>query len=160
MTRSTLWLVAVLLAGCQPLQPVPVDDLPVCEAVDPEPDPATTWLLRRSELCSLEGEVQRARLAELQGHDEATAIERVLLTSCDPARTPGLMREALNALPDNPDRDPALQSLLNMLRDHTRSYRMLEDRNSQLAEQLEATVEGIRQIEADMESLRRNRRNH
>lgn len=148
---------AALLAGCQALEPalLAVPDTP---CVEERRETVSDWLLKRQKLCELEADEQRARLRGPGGGSEGKAIERVLLASCEPERTPGLLREALHELPSDPDRDPALQALLDMIRDHARSYRLLEDRNAQLAVQLEATIEGIRQIESDMENMRRNRR--
>lgn len=145
---------ATLLAGCQTLEPSPAA-VSACPD-DHQPDLASSWLLKREQLCLLEGEEQRSRLREVENSSEQKRIEKILLASCEPEKTPGLLREALNELQGHSD--PAMQALVNMIHDHAHSYRVLEERNAQLAAQLETTIDGLRQIEADMELQRRNRR--
>lgn len=147
---------AALLAGCQTLGSDP--------SVEPEPQPvnedppaeAATWLLKRQQLCRLDTDERRLRLRELTGDSDDHRRDQLLLASCEPERTPGLLREALQAIPEQTE--PSLQALLEMIHDHSRSYRVLEEQNAQLTTQLERTIEGIRRIEADMDHLRRSRR--
>lgn len=151
-------VLAALLTGCQTLELEPLVDETESAVVDMEaPQEVADWLLKRQQWCELEAEERRLRLREPAGDSEEARLDRVLMASCEPERTPGLLREALVAVPEQ--EDPALQALLNMIHDHARSYRVLEEQNAQLAEQLENTIEGIRRIEADMDHLRRNRRN-
>lgn len=149
------FVLAALLTGCQTLELEQVSEAEAA-VVEPQQEVAQ-WLLQRQQWCQLEAEERRLRLREPVGDSEEASLGRVLLASCEPERTPGLLREALQAVPEQ--EDPALQALLNMIRDHARSYRVLEEQNAQLAAQLESTIEGIRRIEADMDHLRRNRRN-
>lgn len=156
MKAFSIFMFAVVLAGCQAFEPgAPVEPVPpVAREATPE-DAAASWLLKRQQLCSLEADERRQRLREAAGDDDARR-DRLLLASCEPERTPGLLREALQGVPEQTD--PALQALLEMIHDHARSYRVLEEQNAQLAAQLESTIEGIRRIEADMDHLRRSRR--
>lgn len=160
MKSIRITLIGLLLAGCQTSsiapegESAPVVVVPVEEAPD-----VADWLARRSELCVLDTEDQRIQLRQPPAETEAGRLEQVLLASCQPEYTPGLLREALSALSPDQYTDQAVQDLLQLLQDHARSYRILEERNAQLAAQLEATIDGIRQIEADMDGLRRNRRN-
>ncbi len=151
----SLLLATTLMGGCESLH-APQPEGPV--AVDLAHAPARDWLLARAELCRQGMPEQRARMMELAvaggGHEER--MERVVLASCHPDHTPGLLREALRDFDDSDasDRDRAL---LGLLRDHARSYRLLEERNAALAAQLEATINGIREIEADLDALRPER---
>lgn len=152
---SALLLVLALLQGCQsgvPGQP------PEPLAPDPKTKPEVEdWLESRHRLCQASATQQRARLDTLARRARETSddekIERVLLASCEPDITPGLLREALNDLPDNGERTLAEQSLVQLIRDLARSYRILEDRNRELAAQLEATINGIRDIETEIDSM-------
>lgn len=149
----TLVLTA-LLAGCQTLPPEPMVEPELITEAQPS---ASYWLLKRQELCRLESDERRLRLREPAGDSNEGRLDKILMATCEPERTPGLLREALQDIPGQDD--PALEALLDMIRDHSRSYGVLERLNAQLSEQLESTIEGIRRIEADMDHLRRNRRN-
>lgn len=153
-----LSLVLALLQGCQsgvfrPGQPMEPP------APLPETKPGVEdWLESRQRLCQTSATERRARLDALASRARDTRedekIERVLLASCQPDITPGLLLEALNDLPDNGERTLAQQSLVQLIRDMARSYRLLEDRNRQLAAQLEATINGIRDIETEIDSIK------
>lgn len=154
---SLAWLsVAVLsLAACHSL---PGDNgAPLVEDLPPPPvaTPARDWLVVRSELCRQSVPEQRARMMELTvaGKTADERMERVLLASCQPEHTPGLLREALAQF-DELSATESERALLSLLRDHARSYRILEEKNTQLAAQLEATINGIRDIETELDALR------
>lgn len=155
---SPVWLAvaALLLVGCHSLSPpdaeiISVDDLLLPPVVTPHRD----WLLVRLEICRQSIPEQRARMMELTV-ETITAeerMERLLLATCHPESTPGLLREALAGF-DSLAATESEQALVNLLRDHARSYRLLEEKNARLAAQLEATINGIRDIETEMDALR------
>ncbi|MFA5495864.1 MAG: hypothetical protein WC247_13910 [Porticoccaceae bacterium] len=166
MRTLAIALAGLLTVGCQQLPPaVPASaEVASDEAADPvAPAPRNDseyWLVTRQLLCALPMVEQRARLMETAleaGSDRDHKLQRVLLASCHPEHTPGLLREALNDLGDDRHWSDGERALVALLRDHARSYRLLEEKNSDLAAQLEATINGIREIEADMNSLTPNR---
>ncbi len=120
------------------------------------PSRAEWLLLKRDNLCERSPEERRALYEELAGsRDDNSAEHRVLLASCRPEQTPGLLREALSALPENEEWTAAERALFRLLEDHARSYRILEDKNRELESQLKTTIEGIREIETDMDKLQK-----
>ncbi|MCK9562954.1 MAG: hypothetical protein M0R02_09585 [Bacteroidales bacterium] len=155
---SLAWLslATLLLAACHSLSPA--DDAPVGDLLPPPTvaTPARDWLVVRMELCRQSVPEQRARMMELTVAAGKTAderMERLLLASCQPEHTPGLLREALAQF-DERSATESERALAALLRDHARSYRILEEKNTQLATQLEATINGIRDIETELDALR------
>lgn len=156
MKALPVFMFAALLAGCQAFDPGPAIEPEPQAAHDEPPEEAAIWLLKRQQLCQLDIDERSRRLREPPENSADHRRDRLLLASCEPERTPGLLREALQMMPEQNDR--TLQALLEMINDYSHSYRVLEDQNAQLATQLESTIEGIRRIEADMDHLRRSRR--
>lgn len=153
---SFLLLLSVLaLVGCQVLPPE--EEVPVVDLLPPPKVMPSTrdWLEVRAVLCRQGVPEQRARMMELAvaGKSFEEQMERLLLASCQPERTPGLLREALAQVDERHASESEL-ALISLLRDHARSYRVLEEKNKQLAEQLEATISGIREIETEVDALR------
>ncbi|HLS99469.1 MAG: hypothetical protein WDA10_08925 [Porticoccaceae bacterium] len=151
-------LAGLLLAGCQSQPSSPVADAAtpaLASALD-----ADHHLLARERLCALPRGEQRLRLMELStpGRDRGERFSRLLLASCNPEATPGLLRQALGALGDGADFSPGERALVALIRDQARSYRVLEERNAELAARLAETIDGIRDIEADMDNLKPERR--
>lgn len=166
MRTLAIVLIGLLTAACQqiPASAPASDEAPSDKAVE-QSSPAPRidseyWLATRQLLCALPIVEQRARLMQAGLDDDADRdhkLQRVLLASCNPEHTPGLLREALNDLGDDRHWSDGERALVALLRDHARSYKVLEEKNSDLAAQLEATVKGIREIETDMNSLTPNR---
>lgn len=161
-TRSIILpaaLAAAFLTGCQlaPRQ-IPAQQTPAVASAAKPLSEVDEWLLARQRLCGLPAVEQRAQLLERAARDASSErkIERVLLASCHPDQTPGLLRQALNGLDANTQWSPGQRALLAMIHDHARSYRILEEKNTELATQLETTINGIRDIETDMDSLQHN----
>ena len=159
MTRMLLSLfVLALLGGCQ-TPPPPQVEQPRQKPVIIKPG-AEQWLENRLALCLLPSDEQRVRLSELAANavhaDRAAKFERVLLATCQPDFTPGLLREALNDIGDIDKWSPAEQALINLVSDLSRSYRILEEKNQKLADQLEATIRGIRAIETELDGIETN----
>lgn len=151
----------LLLSACQTSE---VPRSPPLPEQSPEPRPSgavvtvpsrAEWLLlKRESLCERSPEERRALHDKLVGaRDDSSAERRVLLASCRPEQTPGLLRKALQALPESEDRTVAERALFRLMEDHARSYRILEEKNRKLEAQLKTTIEGIREIETDMDRL-------
>ncbi|KJS04091.1 MAG: hypothetical protein VR73_15490 [Gammaproteobacteria bacterium BRH_c0] len=154
-----LTLASMLLTGCAIFpEPNSAEQPPVVVLAPQPPSEVEQWLLTRQRLCNLPAVEQRAQLLARVSADVSREgkIERVLLASCQPDQTPGLLREALSSLDPKAEWSPGMRALLAMINDHARSYRILEDKNLQLASQLETTIKGIREIETDMNSLQGN----
>lgn len=154
--RSTYFLLFLIptLVGCQ-LPAIDAEPV-IVESVQSQPTAVDDWLLRRQKLCQLPEIERRARL-KLYGDDrsqnEARRMKRLMLTSCAPDQTPGQMFEALAALPDNPSWPPAQKALIEMVRDYAQSYRVLEQQKRDLEQKLEDTINGIQQIEAEIDGM-------
>lgn len=166
-TLSTCFCLAVaslLLTGCQSLledSAIHEEAAPVSISVQPAPESPSAldkWLLTRQRLCTMPSDEQRIQLQALATVRGEQSIERVFLASCNPEQTPGLLREALSNLDPQDDWSSGQYALLAMIQDHARSYRILEEKNTQLAKQLETTINGIREIETDMDNLHNNGR--
>ena len=154
-------LLCVLLAGCQFNPPEPPNDMPEAPIAEAALASRTDhWLEARRELCLLPAQEQRKRLETLAAKaprtDREEKITRLLLATCQPDLTPGLLREALSDLTETGDWSPAEQSLIQLVRDLARSYRILEEKNQQLANQLEAIINGIRVIETELDGIETN----
>lgn len=148
-----------LLAACQH-QPAsnagPPRAMPVSCPAPPEPM-GDRWLARRDALCTLPADEQRAALRRLEQTQAALSrtqqFEQLLLASCRPDMTPGVLREALartSALPDLADSE---RHLIQMINDFDLSQRALEQKNAQLKSNLTKTIDGIRDIEDQTDNL-------
>lgn len=150
-------LLVILLSGCHNLQeqetPPPDIDIPVQEVTAVE-----QWLLQRTELCNLPEIERRAQLTFLSKDpiNEDALMKRLILAGCNPDQTPGLLAQALEAIPQTTEYSPAMAALLEMNRDFVKSYKILESNNQQLNERLKVTIDGIQQIEAEIDGLQSN----
>ena len=162
---------AVVLAACQHYGPRAGGTERAHEpahpiSVDADPD---SWLQVRSDLCGLPEAQQRARYDMLSGDDAAgSRMQRLLLATCVPDRTPGLLRETPAAGGAEALGDAGQQHLVELIRDFSASYQILEARVYKLElqvahkdgelektrQELSATVDGIRQIESEIDGLR------
>jgi len=162
MTRLLLPLgVLVLLGGCQHAPaPQPQTEQPVEEVVTVEPPAAEKWLENRLFLCQLSTAERREQLDQLAANaataDREAKFARLLLATCEPDLTPGLLREALSSVGDTQGWTAAEQALVQLVADLSRSYRILEEKNRQLADQLETTIRGIRAIETELDGMETN----
>lgn len=158
--RGLLPVLCASLAACQHQPPAPNTIQPAAMPVScPAPPDAAgdRWLARREALCSLPADAQRVTLRSLSQSKVALSrtqqFELLLLASCRPNMTPGLLREALvgaSALPDLADSE---RQLVEMIRDFDLGLRALEEQNSQLKSNLTKTIDGIRAIEAETDNL-------
>jgi hypothetical protein len=158
--RDLVPALCLSLAACQhqpPASPTVQPALTPASCPAP-PEPAgDRWLARRESLCSLPMDAQRATLRGLGQSKAALSrtqrFEQLLLASCHPDMTPGLLREALvgtSALPDLADSE---RRLIEMIKDFDIGRRALEQKNEQLKSDLTKTIDGIRDIENETDNL-------
>ncbi len=118
------------------------------------------WLRERHAECQLSTEQRKAklqRLEQIQGERTLSDdLKKLALASCEPELTPGLLREALNAVASTEALAEEQRQLIALMAALDRSSRLLETRNEQLKAELERTINGIRDIEADIDDIHHN----
>lgn len=118
------------------------------------------WLRERSGVCQLPTEERKAKLQHLeQIQGERTLnddLQKLALASCQPELTPGLLRQALNAVAGTAALAEEQRQLIALIAALDRSSRILETRNEQLKAELERTIKGIRDIETDIDGIHQN----
>jgi hypothetical protein len=118
------------------------------------------WLRERSAGCRLSTEERKAKLQRIeQIQGERTLrddLQKLALASCQPELTPGLLREALNAVASAEALAEGQRQLIALIAALDRSSRLLETRNEQLKAELERTIKGIRDIETDIDGIHQN----
>lgn len=116
-------------------------------------------LATRHALCQLPIEEQRSQLKALAEDSERKsgqdALRRLLLASCHPDLTPGILREALSDIYASEGQTESELYLVQIIKDMDQSNRILEEKNRQLRNDLEKTIEGIRDIESDIGNMDR-----
>ncbi len=130
----------------------------------PCPQPAESaveqWLHARHLLCDLSMEEQQARLRRLAQRPGANSVqdhlEKLALASCQPERTPGLLRQALSDIAEARALAQEQRELVALITALDRNVRLLEARNRELKADLERTITGIRDIETDIEGIHQN----
>ncbi len=112
------------------------------------------WLEERDRLCRLSMDQQKLQFRQIEdGKNESireNRMKRMLLSSCQPDRTPGLLRQSLDDVAKIDDLSPDERQLVELVRSFEQSNRILESRNQNLKSDLEETVNGIREIETDI----------
>ena len=155
---SFIFFLLPLLSGCETLLVGP-DNEPDCPRPPATEHPGKSteyWLEKRRELCGLPDIERRARLKFYSDEGEKrqdAQLERLLLASCQPDQTPGLLYEALRDFPPETTETHPQSALIEVIRDFARSYRALETKTRNLEEKLESTIDGIQQIEAEMNGI-------
>lgn len=118
------------------------------------------WLRERHTVCQLSTDERKAKLQRIeQIQGERTLIDdlhKLALASCQPELTPGLLREALNAVTSTEALAEEQRQLIALIAALDRSTRLLETRNEKLKAELERTINGIRDIEADIDDIHQN----
>ncbi|MDQ2075938.1 hypothetical protein [Marinimicrobium sp. ABcell2] len=118
--------------------------------VHPFPDLQSLVAYRRS-ACALTDLEQELLLAELQAEEgDASTMAILMLASCAPDQTPGLLANHLvkaRAIDEGP---PGFQDMVALLGAQLRSYSLVERRLRETEKQLERMITGIREIEAEM----------
>lgn len=110
-------------------------------------------LSSRQRFCGMP-ELERAAqiAARRNSAAENTQFELLLLASCNPALTPGLLRNTLKKLANHADWTLEKQALYNLILDHSRAYDFLENEYRNLQQELDDAIKGIQQIERDMDT--------
>lgn len=163
--QQIIVIVCFMLYGCQ--QGMPISEIRSTEMHEPmehrtessdcRPEAGSDvarWLEERDRLCRLTMDEQKQKFKQIEeGGDKSTKesrMTRMLLSSCSPDMTPGLLRQALNDVSKIDDLSPDERRLIELVRSFEQSNRILESRNQSLKSDLEETVNGIREIEADI----------
>lgn len=151
------------MQGCQSdiFASAPSTNTPIIQnACDNSPSGIEKQLATRHELCQLPIEEQRSQLKALTESSERKSgqnvFQRLLLASCHPDLTPGILREALSDFYATESQTKFEQYLVQIIKDMDQSNRVLEERNRQLKSELEKTIKGIRDIESDIGNMDRN----
>lgn len=156
-------VLALSIQGCQSGFPAPHraagNKHDAFESIKNQPN-IEQLLQKRNKLCLLPVTEQRARFQRLKEDNPTLSklekFERLLLVTCHPDLTPGLLREALGDLmADDSLADDELY-LLQLIRDFVNSNRLLEAENQRLKDELEATIKGIKDIESDIDNINQN----
>lgn len=90
----------------------------------------------------------------LSAYREATSDEALLktlmLATCEPDQTPGLLANSLVEARDLQHPPPGFSAFLDLLAAEAKSYSLLDRRLRETRKRLEDMIEGIRTIEAEM----------
>lgn len=105
----------------------------------------------RRDLCALSGQDQDLVLRESQaeGSDRANLIT-LMLASCAPDQTPGLLANYLAKANDMEYGPAGLEHLVALMTAQLRSYALVERRLRDTENRLERMITGLREIEAEM----------
>lgn len=118
------------------------------------------WLYNRHKLCQLPVEVQKSKSKQLRTSEAADVMANILeqlsLASCQPELTPGLLSQALNDISKATTLSANERYLVELINSFYHSNRILEVKNLQLKAELERTIKGIRDIEADIGNIKPN----
>lgn len=129
--------------------PVETSRAPVVSG-DPFPNLESLVVYRRN-ACSLPEVDRDDLLREYQANETRTGIMATLmLASCTPDKTPGLLANSLTAARELSKAPPGFEALLDLLSAQLRSYSLVEDRLRQTETRLERMISGIRKIESEM----------
>lgn len=137
------------------------------DATAPEEDylPVADWLVQRQGICkqdweSIQTQLQRYQQSLTETHsppDQNTEVAQayaqlkaLMLATCRPARTPGLLNELLSSV-TRYDWPPEYSALFSLLEDEYSAYALLEEKYRQLEERHQKTIDGIGHIEQSLE---------
>ena len=110
-------------------------------------------LLKRDEYCVLSKTEQTNRMEALSRQDSTDAnIELLMLASCKPHMTPGIMRNALVRLKKREELPKEFQSFFAIMMAQLNASEQLARQQQALIDQLNTTVEELTKIEKDIES--------
>ncbi|MFZ5654191.1 MAG: hypothetical protein ACOY42_07325 [Pseudomonadota bacterium] len=158
-------VLCLAIQGCQQGSPLPdtrsnanhaqVQTRPAREDCTTTAPPGVEhWLAERERLCRLSPDAQKSEFKRLDGNGDAATrharMAKMILASCQPALTPGLLRQSLGEASRIADLSAAERRLIDLIRAFDESNRILETRNQHLKSELEKTVDGIREIETDI----------
>lgn len=108
-------------------------------------------LVYRERACQLAEDSREQLLRGYQELETPTAVMATLmLASCAPDKTPGLLANSLVAARELDNATPGFKGLLNLLEAQLRSYSLIETELKKTRGRLEEMINGLRQIEAEM----------
>ncbi|MCW8196562.1 hypothetical protein F6455_17345 [Proteobacteria bacterium 005FR1] len=126
--------------------------------------PVADWLVQRRSACdqsweSIETQLNRHEQALKQEQPQTdhevshayTQLKALMLATCNPARTPGVLRILLDQIGDY-DWPPEHMALFDLLESEYSAYALLEDRYEDLQERHKKTIDGIGNIERSLDS--------
>jgi len=121
---------------------------------------AAQWLSERSRLCQLSIDDRKSKFNQLdeigsKGIKEGT-MTRLILASCRPDLTPGLLRQALADAEKISDFSTSEKDFIALIKAFDDSNRILDEKNQELNAELERTIRGIRDIETDLKDIDHN----
>lgn len=130
--------------------------------------PVADWLVQRRGACQQDREAIRAQLERYRQSfgntaptDEEAQVVRaysqlkaLMLASCSPARTPGLLNSFLREMESYEHWPPEYTALFDLLRSEYEAYSLLEDKYRQLEHRHRKTIDGIGNIEQSLENGR------
>lgn len=161
MIRNRYLLPAIAMAlccGCQPLwmesHRQPGVDAPGDKPATAESVPGAVALLRQRQYLCRAPEQHRVHIIRSPATTREGKLTRLLAATCEPERYPGILRQALAAVRAEPDWGDSQQALIELVADHARAYQALEVKNADLEARLKATIDGIREIESDMNNVK------
>lgn len=149
---ATFSLATLLLSGCHYF-PITMEEAePTQSTIDNQR--IVDLLMSRELLCALP-EVQRSELIR-QNPNSANhnqLFERLLLATCEPDKTPGVLSNALIQLHASGELTEAERAFLALIAAQSRTYNHLFDSYQAVKQELEKTIRGIQEIESDMGQL-------
>lgn len=121
---------------------------------------AEKWLSERNILCQLSIDDRKWKFNQIEKIGSKSVknetMTRILLASCRPDLTPGLLRQALNDADKISSFSTREKDFIALIKAFDNSNRILDEKNQQLKAELERTINGIRDIETDLKDIDHN----
>lgn len=121
---------------------------------------AAQWLSERTRLCQLSMDDRKSKFNQLDEIGSKNlnneTMTRLILASCRPDLTPGLLRQALSDADKISDFSTGEMDFIALIKVFDNSNRILDEKNHDLKDELERTINGIRDIETDLKDINHN----
>lgn len=105
----------------------------------------------RGDVCARSENKREALVERFRNDDSHEAVMGALmLATCEPDQTPGLLANSLLAARQLEDTPPGFDGFLDLLAAEAQAYALVEKRLRRTQRQLDEMVEGIRDIETQM----------
>lgn len=159
--RLVLWTLSAAVSGCT-MAPAYVytesyreaERSPMVERTETasEPFPNVERLLTyRRDACALPAQEQELLLRESRSErSDNSTLAILMLASCAPDQTPGLLANYLTKAGAVSHGPPGLEELVELMAAQLRSYILVERRLRETENRLERMITGLREIEAEM----------
>jgi hypothetical protein len=123
------------------------------------------WLMQRKSVCQQNYEAIDAELEHYQENFAGdfsingqtgtvqvySRLKALMLASCNPARTPGLLNNFLSTITRYTDWPPEYTALFDLLESEYQAYALLEEKYRELETRHQKTIDGIGNIEKSLE---------